>query len=320
MATPIIIDTDPGIDDAMAILLALRAPELDVRALTTVHGNASVEQCTLNARKILNVANRCDVTVVSGAAQPLVRERLAGWAGHGPDALGGVEVEVCAEHMTDGTAVQLLSHRAGVLYLIETLLAADEPLTLVPIAPLTNIALALAAAPEIKPHVKEMIIMGGAVFREGNRTPAAEFNVLADPEAAKIVFHSGVPITLVGLDVTQVTLMTEGHVQQLEAANSRVASFVAQLARYVMPFSLKRYGDACVHLHDPLAIGVALDRSLVRTQKLFVDVETQNGLTLGKTIADPHGSWGNAPNVEVCVEVDAERFVWMMIQRLKREG
>ncbi len=312
MTTPIIIDTDPGIDDALAILLALRAPELDVRALTIVHGNSTVEQCTLNARKVLNVAARCDVPVVSGAARPLLRERLSGWAGHGPDGLGGAAVEPCAEASPD---LRGRGARSAALYLIETLLRADEPVTLVPIAPLTNIALALAAAPEIRTHIKELVMMGGAVFCEGNRTPAAEFNVLADPEAARIVFHSGVPVTLVGLDVTHQALLRPEQVARLEGAGQRDATFAAQLARYVMPFSLKRYGDLCMHLHDPLAIGVALDRSLVRTQKVFVDVEAGDGLTLGKTIADPHGVWGRAPNVDVCVEVDAERFVRLMLEK-----
>ena len=172
--------------------------------------------------------------------------------------------------------------------------------------------------PEIKTRIKEIIIMGGAVFREGNRTPAAEFNILADPEAAKIVFASGVPLTVVGLDVTQVTLLREADVRRLETAGGRVAAFVAQLARYMMPFSLRRYGDACVHLHDPLAVGVALDRSLVRTQSVLVDVETQNGLALGKTIADPQNVWGKPPNAEVCTAVDAERFVALMLERLTR--
>lgn len=320
MTTPIIIDTDPGIDDAMAILLALRAPQLDLRALTIVHGNNTVEQCTLNARKVLNVASRCDIPVVSGAAKPLIRERLSGWVGHGPDGLGNLEVEPC-----DAPSLSLPRDTGeggvgAVRFLIETLLNAREPITLAPIAPLTNIALALAAAPEIKDHIQELIIMGGAVFSVGNRTPAAEFNVLADPEAAKMVFASGVPITLVGLDVTEKVMLKEEHVRRLEAANNPHAAFVAKAARYVMPHSLVRYGDPCVHLHDPLAIGVAIDRSLVRTQKLFVDVETANGLTLGKTIADPYRRWGKAPNVEVCVEVDAERFVALMLERLIANG
>ena len=308
MSIPIIIDTDPGVDDAIAILLALRAPELDVRALTVVHGNNTVEQCTLNARRVLNVAGRCDVPVVSGAARPLLRERLSGWVGHGPDGLAGAAVEPCAADARTG----------AVLYLIETLLSASEPVTLVPIAPLTNIALALAAAPEIKPHIKELVMMGGAVFCEGNRTPAAEFNVLADPEAARIVFHAGVPITLVGLDVTHQTLLLPAHADALEAAGNPSATFAAQLARYVMPFSLKRYGDPSMHLHDPLAIGAVMDRSLLRTRKLLVDVECADGLTLGKTIADPNGVWGRAPNVDVCVEVDAERFVRLLLEKLSR--
>ncbi|MBI3734803.1 MAG: nucleoside hydrolase [Chloroflexi bacterium] len=288
-------------------MLALKSPELDLRALTVVNGNCTAAQGTLNARKILQAAGRCDVTVATGAARPLLREPLSGWIGHGPDGLGGFDLPLCERQSHPLNAVR---------FLIETLLSAPEPLTLLPIAPLTNIALALAAAPEIASRIKELIIMGGAVFSAGNRSPAAEFNIVADPEAARMVFAAGVPITLVGLDVTEQVALREEHVRRLEAANNPQAAFVARCARYVMPHSLARYGDSLMHLHDPLAVGVAFDRSLVRTRKLAVDVETETGISLGKTLADPWGRWGKAPNVEVCVEVDAERFIGMMLERL----
>jgi inosine-uridine nucleoside N-ribohydrolase len=308
MPTPVIIDTDPGLDDALAIVLALRAPQLAVRALTIVQGNNTVEQCTHNARKILNVAGRCDIPIASGAARALLRDPAPPWPGHGPDGLGGFD---------DITPCETPPHQLNaVRFLIETLLNAPEPVTLVPIAPLTNIALALRAAPEIKPHIKEMIIMGGAVFCAGNVTPAAEFNIYSDPEAAKIVFESGVPITLAGLDVTEKVRLREGHVQKLEAAGNSQAAFAARVTRYVMPHGVARYGVPTMHLHDPLAVGVAMDRSLVKTQKLFVDVETANGIMLGNTVADVHNRLRKQPNVEVCVEVDAERFEALMIERL----
>jgi purine nucleosidase len=307
---PIIIDTDPGLDDAVAILFALRAAELDVRALTVVQGNCSVEHGAQNARRILQIAKRCDVPVVVGAAQPLVRQRTPGWIGHGREGFGDFD---------DVTMCDALPHRLNaVRFLSETLLAAPEPITLLPIAPLTNIALALAAEPAIKTHIKEIIMMGGAVFRAGNTTPAAEFNILGDPEAAQMALTSGVPLTMVGLDVTMQTMVREPEVRRLEASSHPAAQFAARCARYTMKHTLARYGDARMHLHDPLAIGVALDRSLAQTRRLRVEVETATGLSLGRTIADERGLWGKEPNVEVCVEVDAERFVALLLETLTK--
>jgi inosine-uridine nucleoside N-ribohydrolase len=302
---PIVIDTDPGLDDAMALLLALRSPELDVRALSIVHGNGAVEQCALNARRVLQVAGRCDLPLATGAPAPLVRERLGGWVGHGPDGLGNIPGEPCAERPGGPGAVR---------FMMEMLASAKEPITLVPIGPLTNVALLLAAAPELRAQIREIVMMGGAVFCPGNRTPAAEFNVLADPEAAKVVLHAGVPVLMVGLDVTGRALLNDEHVRRLEAAGHPAATFVARAARFVMPHSQTRYGDGAVHLHDPLAIGVAIDRSLVRTQRMYVDVETASGPALGKTTTD--ATPGRPPNVDVAVEVDVERFLGLFLDRL----
>lgn len=305
----VIIDTDPGVDDALAILLALRSPELRVRALTVVHGNGPVDRCVVNARKILALAGRGDVPVVRGAERPLVRERLEGWAGHGPDGLAGIPLEPAAAPPPPASAAR---------FLVDTLLSAPEPLTLVAIGPLTNVALALAAGPEARDRIAEIVVMGGAVFCPGNRTPAAEFNVLADPEAAKMVLDSGVPLTLVGLDVTGRAILGEPELRRLEAAGTPVASFVARAARYVIPHSRDRYGEpeGGMHLHDPLAVAVAVDRSLVRTRRLAVDVETAPGLSLGRTLADPAGLWGRPATVEVCVEVDVERFLGLFLDRM----
>jgi inosine-uridine nucleoside N-ribohydrolase len=312
MLTPIIIDTDPGMDDALAILFALRSPELDVRALTVVAGNVGAAQGTLNARKILQAANRCDVPVATGAAKPLLRELGTGWVGHGPDGLGGFDdLPICPR----------APHRLNaVRYLIETLMVSPEPVTLVPIAPLTNIALALAAEPAIKSHIKAMIIMGGAVFCPGNSTPAAEFNIWIDPEAARMVFASGVPITLVGLDVTMQTILRPAHVERIAAGGTSHSALATRVGNYVMPHAIPRFNEPRMHLHDPLAVGVAIDRTLVRTQKLFVDVDTAGGPALGETIADPNNRLDHPPNVDVCVEVDGERFVEMFVQRLTAKG
>ena len=314
MTTPIIIDTDPGLDDAVAILFAARAKQLDLRALTVVQGNCTVEHGTRNARKILHAAGRCDIPIAAGAPKPILRELLPGWPGHGPTGLGDLDdAPLCTPSPVTQAQSQGMGGLNAIRFLIETLLAAPEPITLIPIAPLTNIALALLTAPEIKPQIKELVIMGGAVFCAGNTTAAAEFNIRGDPEAAQIVFTAGVPLTLVGLDVTMKARLFEPHVKRLEAAGNPQAKFAARCVRYIFGHA-RRYDTPRMHLHDPLAVGVALDRSLVKTQKLRVDVETATGLALGQTMADTRAFSDATPNVDVCVEVDEERFVEMLLR------
>src|SRR5512143_88044 len=251
MPIPIIIDTDPGMDDALAILLALRSPELDVRGLTIVAGNVGSAQGAINARKILKAAGRCDIPIAVGADHPLLRPAGEGWHGHGPDGLGGFD---------DLPACDAAPHPLGaVRFLIETLLASPEPVTLVPIAPLTNLALALAAEPAIGTHIKEMVIMGGAVFCGGNSSPTGECNIWYDPEAARMVFAAGVPIRLVGLDVTMQTILRPAHVDRIADGGGSGAVLGARVARFVMPHALPRFGESRMHLHDPLAVGAVID-------------------------------------------------------------
>ena len=308
MAVPVIIDTDPGMDDALAILLALRSPELDVKALTIASGNVDSTQGTLNARKVLQAAGRCDLPVATGPLTPLLRPLGPGWVGHGPDGLGGFgDLPLCPASPPRLNAVR---------FLIESLLSAPEPVTLITQGPLTNVALAFAAEPEIKQRIRRIVSMGGAVFCPGNSTPTAEFNIWIDPEAAKMVFGSGVPLTLVGLDVTMQAMLREPQVHRMAAAEDDVPAFAARIASYVMQFGVARYGEPRMHLHDPLAVGVAIDPSFVRTQKMFVDVETTNGITLGQTVGDPRNVWKRTPNIDVCVEVDGDRFVEFFVRRM----
>ena len=298
-------------DDALAILLALRSPELDVKALTIATGNVDSTQGTLNARKVLQAAGRCDLPVATGPVTPLLRPLGPGWAGHGPDGLGGFsDLPLCH------TPPQRLN---AVRYLIESLLNAPEPVTLITQGPLTNIALAFAAEPEIKQRISRIVSMGGAVFCPGNSTPTAEFNIWIDPEAAKMVFGSGVPLTLVGLDVTMQTILREPQVHRMAAAEDDVPALAARIAYYVMPFGVARYGEPRMHLHDPLAVGVAIDPSFVRTEKMYVAVETTNGITLGQTVGDPRNLWKRTPNIDVCVEVDGDRFVEFFVRRMRND-
>jgi len=312
MPIPIIIDTDPGMDDALAILLALRSPEVDLRGLTIVAGNVDANQGAINARKILQAAGRCDIPVAVGANQPLLRSLGEGWPGHGADGLGGFGHELPA-------CDRAFDPRGAVRFLIETILASPQPVTLAPIAPLTNIALALAAEPAIARNIKEMVIMGGAVFCPGNSSPTAEFNIWIDPEAARMVFAAGVPIRLVGLDVTMKTILRPPHADRIAAGRGAGPALAARVAHAVMPYALARFGESRMHLHDPLAVGAVIDPTLVRTQKLFVDVETA-GFSAGQTVADARNVWKRQPNVDVCVEVDGERFVELFVQRLSADG
>lgn len=305
----VLIDTDPGIDDALALILALRSPELDVRGITVVHGNVPVDRGTRNAFRILDLIGRRDVPVSSGAAVPLLRELRTAEIVHGADGLADlITTEVDAS--PDGTA--------GPAFLVRTLEAAVQPITIITLGPLTNVAIALAFAPHLAERIERIVTMGGAVRSEGNATPAAEFNILADPEAAAIVLRSGVPVTLVPLDATMRAIFPGDWSKRLRHSDDDVERFAGALATHVTDIYRKYYGIDGFALHDPLAVAVAIDPSLVEGQDLWVAVDTGDGLTAGKTFADfwhiPQ-PWGE-PNARVALDVDADRFLTMFCQRL----
>jgi purine nucleosidase len=298
----VLIDTDPGIDDAIAILLALASPELDVRGITVVHGNVPVEACTLNAFRILDLAGRRDVPVVTGAAAPLVRPARHAEAVHGPDGLGGLFPPPDDAHPFAADAAAFI---AGALE--ET----DEPTTLIALGPLTNVATAILATPGVTERLARIVAMGGAIRREGNVTPAAEFNIFADPEAAAIVLRSGVPITLVPLDATMRAIFPGEAAARLAGSEIPVERAVGELGGFVAAVYRTYYGIDGFALHDPLAVGAAIDPSLVTTQDLWVSVETRGELTAGATLADfwhiPE-PWGE-PNASVALDADGDRFL-----------
>ncbi|MBM7644625.1 purine nucleosidase [Scopulibacillus daqui] len=303
----VILDVDTGIDDALAMILAFKSEELDILGITTVSGNVCLDQAALNTKKVLTwlgLGNQ--VKIFRGADRPLLREPVFEHEVHGNDGLGGALKDMEADMPEDG----------AVDFIIEQAEKYKGELTLIPTAPLTNIALAIRKKPEITQWIKEMVIMGGSVKSLGNITPLAEFNSYVDPEAAKIVFHSDMPITLVGLDVTKKALLTDEHIAQLEG--SRVGEFVKNATAHYMNNSYKRNGVKSCALHDPLAVGVALDKSLVKTEKLYVDVETKSELCDGQTVCDFGNRLGKEPNIDVCLEVDHEKFIRMFIDYLKR--
>jgi purine nucleosidase len=323
-AKKVLIDTDPGTDDALAILLALNSPEIDVRAITIVAGNVTSELGLENALKVMSLAGRCDISVAKGAAHPLFQKLNTEEFWNGKNGLGGAELP---PSRCDA------SSQFGPDLIIETVRRYPHEITLVPIGPLTNIALAISKDPSIVPLVKEVVLMGGSITG-GNVNAASEFNIHSDPEAASVVFNAGWPITMVGLDVTEHTLITNADVARLERAGGPEASFAAGVARFqIGTYQGTGFGGGAVH--DALAVGAVIDRSVLKTQGMCVDIETDGRFTRGETV----GNRGNAvdrivprgdrletvgvdavqPNVQVAVGVDSSRFIELLVNRLSHK-
>ena len=315
MARKIIIDTDPGVDDAMAIFFALRSPELDVIGLTTIFGNVRTDLATTNALRLLEIAGRTDIPVAKGADNPLA----APFEGpvpfvHGDDGQGNAHLPPPQTRAIDQPAAA---------FIVEQIMAAPGEITLVPIGPLTNIALALRLEPRIAPNVKEVVLMGGNALCPGNATPAAEANVHNDPEAADVVFGAGWPVTMVGLDVTHRVNMTPEHLARYAASPDPLAQHVARiLPHYRAYFERATPGMRGIYVHDSSAIGYVIDPTLFETRQWPVRVETQ-GFSRGKTWpATGSGdeavpaAWRGRPLVNVCVGVDAARLIALETGRL----
>jgi inosine-uridine nucleoside N-ribohydrolase len=303
---PVIIDSDPGLDDALALLLALGSPEVDLVGVTTVAGNTTLANTTTNALRILELAGRTDIPVAAGAARSLVRaaSRAAEHV-HGPDGLGGLPLPPPGTRPVAAHAVDFIAER---------LLANAEPVTIVAIGPLTNIALLVATHPAAAARIGRLVVMGG-VARGGNATPTSEFNIWVDPEAAYRVFSAGLPLTMVGLDVTDRSVVTPQDVDALRTGG-RVARFVADAVDFYSRFHQKRYGTTGTYQHDALAMAEAIAPGIVQTCHLYVEVEYGPGLTRGSTVVDMHGVTGNAPNTHVALELDHPRFVQLLVSRL----
>ncbi|MCG3089879.1 nucleoside hydrolase [Sporosarcina cyprini] len=303
----VIIDVDTGIDDAIGICLAAKSGQADILGITTVNGNTSLDQATINTTKVMKLLGREDVPIIKGADRPLLRDPHFEVSVHGNDGIGGALKEMEVTVNEEGFAPD---------FIIEQAKEHKGELTIILLAPLTNMALAVRKEPRLKEWVKELVIMGGAVSAPGNITPTAEYNMYIDPEAAKIVFHSGIPITLVGLDVTQQTLLTEGDIERMNAGEVR--DFVQESTVHYINRYFELTGNRACSMHDPLAVGVALDRSLVRTVPYYVDVETNSDLCDGHTVCDFKGWTKKEPNVNVCLEVDRERFIDTLVETLGR--
>ncbi len=310
MPTKILIDTDPGIDDSMAILFALRSSELEVVGLTAVFGNTDVEITVQNALRLVELEGHAHIPVAEGAGVPLViPPRSRGKLVHGDDGLGGANLPP-----PRGKPVNL--HAAS--FIIETVLAHPGEITLVPVGPLTNLALAVRLEPRIAPLVKEVVLMGGAAAVRGNASPVAEANIHNDPHAAAIVFGAGWPLTMVGLDVTTQCIMSKDYLADLGRAGTLATDLIARIIPYYQRVHDHYYGMAgATFTHDPSAIACVIDRSLFRIERLPMFLETE-GYCAGQTISDRYRQWGDLPEANVCLEVDAPRLRSLFRERLTR--
>jgi inosine-uridine nucleoside N-ribohydrolase len=321
-AKKVIFDTDPGTDDAMALMLALNSPELDVRAITVVPGNVTASQGLENALRMVSLANRCDIPVAAGAQHPLFQKLITAEFWHGKNGLANVELPA---------SKCKVDSRFGPDLIIQLVHAAPHEITLVPVGPLTNIALAVEKDPSIVPLVKELILMGGSI-KGGNVNAAAEANIYNDPEAAQIVFQAGWPLTMVGLDVGDKTLFSQKYLDELGRTHGPVNDFIYAVAKYLVGLSAQ-FSSQGTPMYDPLAVGVAVDATLVKAPEMHVDVETRGEFTRGETVANRNGYvernvlHGNryviegvdkvTPNAKVCVDVEADRFLQLFVSRIR---
>jgi inosine-uridine nucleoside N-ribohydrolase len=303
MSTPVLLDCDPGHDDAIAMLLALGSDELELRGVTTVAGNQTLEKTTANAIRVLELAGRAEIPVAAGAGRPLVREPRVAAEVHGETGLDGPDLPPPQGEPSPQHAVDFLAERI-------------EGATLVATGPLTNVALLLARHPEAVPE--RIVLMGGAIA-EGNVTPAAEFNIWADPEAAHRVFTSGLDVTMVGLDVTHQALVTSAHAEQL-GQSGRIGTVVAELLEFYGGFHRTVYGWDGSPIHDAVAVAHVIDPTLLELEHVNVRVDCQSELCRGRTVADIWRRTGLEPNANVAVGIDSERFVDLLLQRLARLG
>jgi purine nucleosidase len=308
MTLPIIIDTDPGQDDAVAILLALASPEFEILGITAVAGNVPLALTEVNARKICELAGRPDVRVYSGAIRPMFRTLVTAEHVHGRTGLDGPvlpepRMPVQAKHAVDFIIDTLMERAAGTV-------------TLCALGPLTNIGLALVREPRIASRIKRIVAMGGGFFEGGNVTPAAEFNIYVDPHAARLVFAADIPVTLIPLDCTHQALTTRARVERFRSMKNRTGPATAQLLDFFERFDEQKYGTDGGPLHDPCVIAWLLQPDLFTSRDVNVSVECESELTMGMTVVDWWRVTDRKVNATVCRGIDANRFFDLLTERL----
>jgi len=305
----IIIDCDPGQDDAVMLLLALSCPdEFDILGITTVAGNVPLNLTQRNARIICELAGVTDIPVFAGHAKPMRRDLITAENVHGKTGIDGIEI------YEPELAIQ---DQHGVDFIIETLLAADDDsITMVPIGPLTNIGQAINRQPDILPKIREIVLMGGAMREGGNTTPCAEFNILVDPDAAKIVMRCGRPISVVPLDTSHQALVTRERIELFCGLNSTKGDAIVSMMEFFNRFDIEKYGFQGAPLHDPCTIAYLLKPALFKGKMCNLEVETESELTLGHTAVDFWGVTGRAKNVNWLYEVDADGYFALLVERI----
>ncbi|RWK60284.1 nucleoside hydrolase [Mesorhizobium sp.] len=310
LSRKIIIDTDPGQDDAVAILLALGSAELEIVGMTAVAGNVPLRLTEKNARKICELAGRSDIKVYAGAIRPLARELVTAEEVHGETGLNGPQLPEPTMKLQDQYAVD---------FIVETLMKEESgTITLCALGPLTNVALALIREPKIAPRIKEIVLMGGGFFEGGNVTPTAEFNIYVDPHAADVVFKSGIPIVMMPLDVTHKALTTAKRTQAFRKLGTRVGTATTEMLEFFERFDEEKYGTDGGPLHDPCVIAYLLRPELFRGRNCNVTVETASELTMGMTVIDWWGVTKRPNNAMVMRDIDHDAFFALLLERLGR--
>jgi purine nucleosidase len=310
-AIPIIVDCDPGIDDAIALLTAFVSPELDILGITPVCGNQPLERTVRNALQVCELAGVTDVPVFPGCFRPLFREPIHGQF-HGANGLGNTSLPAPVKTAEPVSAVE---------FLVSALSEAAEQqagITLCSLGPMTNLAVALRMKPQIAEGIERIVMMGGAYREPGNRTMTAEFNVLADPHAAHIVFSSGIPIVALALDATHQVILRPEHVTQFAGVSGRISDTLADLMAFWDRNDIRRYGSRGGPLHDPLVIAYLLAPQLFKTEPAAIFVEHESELCMGQTVADWYGRSGLAPNADIVTKVDAAGVIALLLDRLSR--
>jgi pyrimidine-specific ribonucleoside hydrolase len=307
VSIPVILDCDPGHDDAIALLLALASPEVELLGVTTVHGNQTLAKTTANALRVLDLAGRSDIAVAAGADRPLLRELTVASHVHGDSGLDGPALPAASRAPLDEGAVE---------FMVRTIAASPEPVTLVPTGPLTNIALLLERTGGA--NVARIVLMGGSIA-EGNMTPAAEFNVWADPEAAAAVFGAGIDTTMIGLDVTHRAVTTPALQERLRTTGA-TGSFVADLVDFFAVFHRETYGWDGAPLHDAVAAAHVIRPGIVTTIPCNVEVELESDLCRGRTVVDRWRRTDREPNAQVGIDLDTGAFFELLIERIGRLG
>lgn len=307
MALPIILDCDPGHDDAIALVLALASPELELKAVTSSAGNQTPDKTLRNVLRMLTLLKRTDIPVAGGAVKPLMRDLIIADNVHGESGLDGPELPEPGFAPQPCTAVELMA---------KVLRESAEPVTLVSTGPQTNVALLLNSHPELHANIARIVIMGGAMGL-GNWTPAAEFNIFVDPEAAEIVFQSGIPVVMAGLDVTHKAQIMAEDIERFRQIGNPVATTVAELLDFFMEYhKTEKWGFQGAPLHDPCTIAWLLKPEIFSTVKRWVGVETQGKYTQGMTVVDYYFLSGNTPNTDIMLDIDRQAFVDLLAEKL----